>query len=33
MGKSIVILLPYIGCKNQVQGSNGLSPRKLITYL
>ena len=31
--KSIVILLPYIGCKNQVQGSNGLSPRKLITYL
>ena len=30
MCKSIMILLPYIRCKNEVQGSDRLSPGKLV---
>ena len=33
MGKSVVVLLPYIGGKDQVQGSDFLSPGKLVTNL
>ena len=32
MCKSIMILLPYIRCQNEVQGCNWLSPGKLVCY-
>ena len=30
MSKSVVVLLPYVGCQDEVQGCDGLSPGKLI---
>jgi hypothetical protein len=33
MGKSVVVLLPYVGGQDQVQGSDLLSPRKLVANL
>lgn len=33
MRESIVVLLPYVGCQDQIQGGDGLSPRELIADL
>ena len=33
MGKAVVILLPYVGSQNQVQGCNLLTPRQLVANL
>src|SRR5699024_12700345 len=33
MRKSVVVLLPYVGGQDQVQGSDLMSPRKLVANL
>ena len=33
MCKSVMILLPYVGCQDEVKGSDRLSPGKLIADL
>ena len=33
MGKSVMILLPYIGCQDKVQGRDRLSPGELVRHL